>query len=487
GIGTATPQYPLDVVGNIRSYNSTYDTFARLDANQYAASIVGRYSTFTSDANFFSHSTNNLYLSGAYLSNSVGSVAGISVRNGYNPYADTSKSFNLVGRYQSVSDRHGINLRYDSTNRSYFLDTFNNGAGNERPLSLGVSSTAVLTIATSTNVGIGTTTPSTTLTVVGTSTLLGHVLPGTDNTYSLGASGNRWASLYSQTLNTGDLVFANDFRLLEASPASTSQAMIWKNQNGKEMFNLDENGNLALAGDICTSDVNCFNKTVNKVAGISEQINSLQNSFQAMTLLSTSSEMMIKISEIIDANLLKIKEWTMEKVTAVLAVFDSIQAKSISTETINAGTATISNGIEMKDTATGLSYCVRITNGQMINTAGSCSNQATSTATNVRTNATINTANVIQSISTPVQATSVVTTSTQIMSTTTLPIIEPVATSTTPTTASSTPEVVPVITPVNTPESVSSTPAPVITPEKTPEPAVIPSEDPVPAVPTTNE
>ncbi|MCX6716502.1 MAG: hypothetical protein NTV72_01095, partial [Candidatus Taylorbacteria bacterium] len=52
------------------------------------------------------------------------------------------------------------------------------------------------------NVGIGTTTPSTTLTVVGTSTLLGHVLPGTDNTYSLGASGNRWASLYSQTLNT---------------------------------------------------------------------------------------------------------------------------------------------------------------------------------------------------------------------------------------------------------------------------------------------
>ena len=104
-------------------------------------------------------------------------------------------------------------------------------------------------------------------TTTATSTFGGNVSPSTDNAYSLGVSGKRWSTLYSHILNTGDLVFGNNFDLLEATDSggtiasTTGAAMIWKNQNGQSIFQLDQNGNLAVSGDICTSNVNCFSQT----------------------------------------------------------------------------------------------------------------------------------------------------------------------------------------------------------------------------------
>jgi hypothetical protein len=99
------------------------------------------------------------------------------------------------------------------------------------------------------NISIGTTTPATRLQVVGTTTAR-TILPEADNLYSLGASGRRWANLYAATTTVGDLVFANQFRIVETDNLTTTQALIFKNQKGEEIMRLDERGNLTLAGII---------------------------------------------------------------------------------------------------------------------------------------------------------------------------------------------------------------------------------------------
>jgi len=51
-------------------------------------------------------------------------------------------------------------------------------------------------------------------------------IPYTDNAYSLGINTRRWSTLYSQTLNTGDVVFKNNVTLTEAIDAN-GQRDIW--------------------------------------------------------------------------------------------------------------------------------------------------------------------------------------------------------------------------------------------------------------------
>ncbi len=99
------------------------------------------------------------------------------------------------------------------------------------------------------NIGFGTTTPATLFQVVGTSTLR-VILPESDNTYSLGASGIRWSNLFAATSTVGDLVFGNDFRFTEATSTDLLQELLLKNQRGEEILKIDELGNLTVGGVI---------------------------------------------------------------------------------------------------------------------------------------------------------------------------------------------------------------------------------------------
>ena len=345
----------------------------------------------------------------------------------------------------------------------------------------------LFTIASSTAAGAATTTLFQVL-GNGQTTIGGNLLPSADNTYSLGGVGARWSNLYAGTTTVGDLVFGNNFRILEAASSSATQAMIWRNQNGQNIFNLDQNGNLALSGDICTSNVNCFNQIANTAAAVSAQVSSLANTtasqqleiqnLQSGTSLSNSFATMNSNFQILSSNIANLSSttaglsnstadlalrvsnletasssisqlvssstvmnvlassmadilvgglpsnmasssatstgaqvgpaptsfigriasavvavlqssgqvissaatWTVNEIHAGLAVFTDVKTSSIETQT-----ASVTNGLEMTDQATGQIYCVQIENGDFTKTLGSCSNaqvapaQATST------------------------------------------------------------------------------------------------------------
>jgi len=79
-----------------------------------------------------------------------------------------------------------------------------------------------------------------------------NVLPGSDNTDSLGSPSLRWANLYAATTTVGDLVFGNEFKIVETDSSSTSQAIILKNQRGEEIMRIDEDGNMTITGELFT-------------------------------------------------------------------------------------------------------------------------------------------------------------------------------------------------------------------------------------------
>ncbi len=448
------------------------------------------------------------------------------------------------------------------------------------------TSTAAAFVATSTTatstfmgaVGIGTSTPMSILSVVGTSTFAGNLLPALDNTYSLGSSvTNRWKTVWSQTLNTGDLVFGNNFRLIEATTTdgsfatTTGAAMYWRNQFGENIFNLDQNGNLALAGDICTSNVNCFDKIASTTEAVTAQVaslsslqdtlasttasttaltlrnlelgTSLANSFATMNanfgvldtrisdLASTTAGLALMVGESANSavaqlissstlmealasstmNLLlgdstrpllvgatssattspssfigRVANAVIEylqstamlaftKITSTLAVFTNVETQNIDTQT-----ASVTDGLNMTDSATGQIYCVRITNGDFARIAGKCGAVGASSTPvvnaevpvvnvqpdpinfNANSSTTATTTFAVLPISTSTTPIFVNATSTPMpVATTTIPIVMPIA-STTPVVLPVQPSAdptTPIIEPVGTPA-----PAPVTTP-----------------------
>jgi len=127
----------------------------------------------------------------------------------------------------SIRGNNNIIIGYDIEGSAYDADNLNIGNVIYGNLANG-------------NIGIGTTTPAYKLQVAG------DIAPTSDNAYDLGKSNLRWANLYAASTTVGDLIFNNNFRIVETKPNETIQSLIIKNQKNKEIMKVNENGELKI-------------------------------------------------------------------------------------------------------------------------------------------------------------------------------------------------------------------------------------------------
>ena len=76
-----------------------------------------------------------------------------------------------------------------------------------------------------------------------------------------------------------------------------------------------------------------------------------------------------RIAEAVKNLIASAGEWAVSKITSALGVF----------ERVNVGTAAVQNGLEMKDSATGETYCVTIKNGEWNKATGTCDSPTATT------------------------------------------------------------------------------------------------------------
>lgn len=65
------------------------------------------------------------------------------------------------------------------------------------------------------------------------------IIPSADSAYDLGSPTNRWSTVYVATAVTGDVVFANGWRIAE-----DGDALLFINPNGKPALKLKPDGTL---------------------------------------------------------------------------------------------------------------------------------------------------------------------------------------------------------------------------------------------------
>ncbi|MEI6305121.1 MAG: hypothetical protein WCP09_03870, partial [Candidatus Taylorbacteria bacterium] len=224
-------------------------------------------------------------------------------------------------------------------------------------------------------------------------------------------------ALRSTTSYNGDLFFANNFRFYESdlNPALT-QNLLLQNQNGVDIFKLDDKGNLTLAGDVCSANVPCVSESLSKLSanissmassttvadlalrvdGIDNFLSSTTDRIMALELFAsstletqlstttvteiarnvasstileyTASTVFInKIATAVQSVIASTGNWVVDRFTAKIAYIDRVESQVVA----------VSKGFEMADQATGTVYCVSIVNGDLLRKMGSCT--ATST------------------------------------------------------------------------------------------------------------
>jgi len=135
-------------------------------------------------------------------------------------YSPTTGSYNILIGYQSWTP---------ATTTSNFL--------NIGGLIFGTNLATTTNTISSGNIGIGTTTPAYTLQVWG-SAGFGSATSTTVN----------FTGYISSDFIPSTLLFGNEFRITEST--STLQSLIFKNQKGEKIMELDENGNLSITGEL---------------------------------------------------------------------------------------------------------------------------------------------------------------------------------------------------------------------------------------------
>jgi len=77
-------------------------------------------------------------------------------------------------------------------------------------------------------------------------TAAGELLPGTDNTGSVGKEGQKWSLVRATTISPGDLAFENNFRVTEDERVG----LAFKNDAGEKIAVLDRKGNFYVKGKV---------------------------------------------------------------------------------------------------------------------------------------------------------------------------------------------------------------------------------------------
>jgi preprotein translocase subunit Sss1 len=339
-------------------------------------------------------------------------------------------SGNILIGYQAgdniTTGNRNIIIGYDidapSTTASYQLNIGN--------IIFGTNIDGIGTTISSGNIGIGTTTPTAKLHVFGSTTLgaststpinfVGYInsniIPFSDNVYTLGAPGFRWANIYAATTTIGDLVFANQFRFTEST--SSPLALYLKNQFDENILEIDEYGNLKVKGGVYAQSFNVVStkeekKDINEITSSTEILENIRNMkfYSYRYLQEGSSSLHIGLiaeeapKEILGENkksidLYKFVSYIGIGVKAIAEKLQNITSSTIDfvnnavsyvkeliTEKIVAKRATVENlevlnnvilnKIQMKDQSTGEIYCVWIENGEWKKVKGEC--DATST------------------------------------------------------------------------------------------------------------
>jgi hypothetical protein len=344
---------------------------------------------------------------------------------GYRAGYSNRGSGNILIGYQAgdniTTGNRNIIIGYDidapSSTASYQLNIGN--------IIFGTNIDGIGTTISSGNIGIGTTTPTAKLHVFGSTTLgaststpinfVGYVnsniIPFSDNVYSLGAPGFRWANIYAATTTVGDLVFANQFRFTEST--SSPLALYLKNQIDENILEIDEYGNLKVKGGVYAQSFNVVStkeekKDINEITSSTEILENIRNMkfYSYRYLKEGSSSLHIGLiaeeapKEILGENkksidLYKFVSYIGIGVKAIAEKLQNITSSTIDfvnnavsyvkeliAEKIVAKRATVENlevlnKIQMKDQSTGEIYCVWIENGEWKKVKGEC--DATST------------------------------------------------------------------------------------------------------------
>jgi hypothetical protein len=375
---------------------------------------------------------------------------------GYQAGYSNRGSGNILIGYQAgdniTTGNRNIIIGYDidapSSTASYQLNIGN--------IIFGTNIDGTGTTTSSGNIGIGTTTPTAKLHVFGSTTLgaststpinfVGYVnsniIPFSDNLYSLGAPGFRWANIYAATTTVGDLVFANQFRFTEST--SSPLALYLKNQIDENILEIDEYGNLKVKGGVYAQSFNVVStreekKDINEITSSAEILENIRNMkfYSYRYLKEGSSSLHIGLiaeeapKEILGENkksidlykfvsyigigvkaiaekLQNITSSTIDFVNNAVSyvkelIAEKIVAKRATVENLEVLNNVILNKIQMKDQSTGEIYCVWIENGEWKKVKGECdatstinsqilestSTQSTSTQENINNTSTI--------------------------------------------------------------------------------------------------